>query len=140
MNAKRAWEWGTNEYVCPNSVTILWCLSQKQPNAEVNESHILASEELSKLWKPGYHTQETKTNEMFWISHSWKRLGFLNEFGKNKMGQVGLKLVIKRFCVWLIVFLDICVPHLVANCCCNHLPKKISCFRAPIWFLVSKPS
>ena len=54
---QKAWEWGKNEYICPYSVTILWCLSYKKPNAEVNEPNILASEELSGLWKHGYPTQ-----------------------------------------------------------------------------------
>ena len=53
---QNVWEWGTDEYTCSHSVTIMWCLSHKQPNAEVNEPHILASEELSGLWKPVYPT------------------------------------------------------------------------------------
>ena len=53
---QKAWKWGTNKYVCPHSVTILWCLSYEQPNAEVNEPHIVALENLSGLWKLGYPT------------------------------------------------------------------------------------
>ena len=30
--------------------------ARRNQNAEVNEPHILASEELSRLWKPGYPT------------------------------------------------------------------------------------
>ena len=50
---QKAWERRTNKYICPNPVTVPWYPSQQQPNAEVNESHILAFEELSRLRNPG---------------------------------------------------------------------------------------
>ena len=46
---QKACERGAQEYTCPNPVTILWCPKQNQPNEEVNESHILALEDLSRL-------------------------------------------------------------------------------------------
>ena len=46
---QKAWERRTNKYICPNHVTVLWFPIQKKPNAEVNESNILALKELSRL-------------------------------------------------------------------------------------------
>ena len=55
-SAKMAWERGTNEYFCSLSVTILWCPRFSLPeNKGNNETHTLASTELSGLEGLGFH-------------------------------------------------------------------------------------
>ena len=55
-SVKIAWERGTNEYCCLLTATILWCLRWYLPeNTGNNETHTLASTELSRLEGLGFH-------------------------------------------------------------------------------------
>ena len=80
---QKEWEWGTNKYICPNSVTIFQCHSQKKPNTEVNESHILAPKELSKLLNIGYHTPQDYNQWDVLNLAFLEKSGFLNNFEKD---------------------------------------------------------
>ena len=56
-SAKMAWERGTNEYSCLPYATILWCPSCQLPEDKSNnETHPLASIELSRLENLGFHS------------------------------------------------------------------------------------
>ena len=56
-SVKMAWERGTNEYCRSLSVTILWCPRFSLPeNRGNNETHTLASTELSRLESLGFHS------------------------------------------------------------------------------------
>ena len=51
-----AWERGTNEYFCLPYATILWCPSyQLLEDRGNNDTHLLASTELSGLEGLGFH-------------------------------------------------------------------------------------
>ena len=55
--AKMAWERGTNEYFCLPCAAILWCPSYQLPEDRGNnETHLLASTELSGLENLGFHS------------------------------------------------------------------------------------
>ena len=55
-SVKMAWERGTNEYFYLPCATILWCPSCQLPEDKGNnETHFLASTELSRLEGLGFH-------------------------------------------------------------------------------------
>ena len=55
-SAKVAWERRTNEYLCLPCAAILWCPSYQLPKDKGNnETHLLASTELSGLENLGFH-------------------------------------------------------------------------------------
>ena len=56
-SAKVAWECRENEYSCLPYATILWCPSCQLPKDKINnETHLLASTELSGLENLGFHS------------------------------------------------------------------------------------
>ena len=56
-SAKMAWECGANEFSCSSYATILWCLSCQLSEDKINnETHPLASTELSRLENLGFHS------------------------------------------------------------------------------------
>ena len=56
-SAKMAWEQGTNKYCCSPSATILWCPRCQLPEGiGNNETHTLASTDLSGIENLGFHS------------------------------------------------------------------------------------